>query len=97
MDNKAMNVSDTNRQAMEIKNLNKYLAMGNGRGRLNSAATVYDGNVGYFFVSTMAVDGVEQESIIFSCSNTDHGMTLNPDMDMVITEFPAHPKFWVKE
>lgn len=78
-------VSETDLQAMEIKGLNMYLAAGNGRGRLNSAATVYNGKVGYFFVSGTA----EHECILFSCSHTDENGTSNEDV--VITEFPAHP------
>ena len=86
MDNKTKNISEVDRQTMEIEGLNKYLAAGNGRGRLNSAASVYDGVVGYFFVSEIEVGGVKQESILFSNSQIDHN-------GLVITEFPAHPKY----
>lgn len=91
MNIKTKNVSEANQQAMEIDGLNKYLAAGNGRGRLNSAANVYNGEVGYFFVGKIDVGGVQQESILFSRSQTDHGLTSNDDI--VITEFPAHPKY----
>lgn len=90
MDNKTMNTNEANQQAKEIEGYNGYLALGQGRGRLNSAATVYDGKVGYFFVGTIDVDGVKQESILFACETTDHEVTTNDDI--VITEFPAHPK-----
>lgn len=90
MGNKAMNISEANQQAKKIEGCNGYLALGQGRGRLNSAATVYDGKVGYFFVGTIDVDGVKQESILFACETMDHGVITNDDI--VITEFPAHPK-----
>lgn len=82
------NVSKADLQAMEIKGINVYLAAGNGRGRLNSAGTVYNGNVGYFFVSGKG----EHERILFSCNHTDD--TGSSNEDVVITEFPAHPKFY---
>ncbi|MCY1276834.1 hypothetical protein D9M68_294760 [compost metagenome] len=67
-------------QADHIDFVNHYLDTGNGRGRLQSAATIYDGKVGYFFVSPIRVGGVVTDSILFSCM---------PHDDIVITSFPT--------
>jgi hypothetical protein len=67
----------------QVQAYNMYLAAGEGCGRLISAATVYDGKVGYFSVETITVDGVEQECIIFHCS---------PHDALFITAFPLQPK-----
>lgn len=90
MNNKKMNVGEASQQYLKIEGIDKYLASGNGHGRLNSAATIYDGKVGYFFVGMIDVGGVKQESILFSCEKTDHGVTTNNDI--VITKFPPTPK-----
>lgn len=81
-------------QDIQLDNLNKYLAAGNGCGRLNSAAAVYNGQVGYFFVSSRDVGGVKQESIFFSCTGDD---VSGSNSLIVITEFPAHPKYFEKK
>ena len=70
-------------QAQQLQGLNRYLAAGQGRGRLISAATVYNGQVGYFFVSHVEVEGVKQECILFSGLGGE---------DIVITAFPLQPK-----
>lgn len=81
-------------QEEQIKSINVYLEKGGGRGRLHSAATVYQGKVGYFFVSKLMIDGVEQEAILFSntIGDTENGITTNHDL--VITQFPAHKKHY---
>ena len=76
-------------QADEIESINAYLARGDGRGRLNSAAAVCNGLVGYFFVGRFSIGGKVQEAIYFSCTQPDG---TNPDI--LITHFPAHPKYW---
>ncbi len=50
----------------QIKFVNDYLAAGDGRGRLQSQACVYDGQAGYFFLGKVWVNGVEKEAISFS-------------------------------
>jgi len=67
-------------QEKHLEAVNQYLKLGNGRGRLQSAAAVYDGKVGYFFVSSIVYDGVKTDSIIFS--------TFDGAGDVGITEFP---------
>lgn len=81
-------------QEEQIESINTYLTKGGGRGRLNSAATVYQGKVGYFFVSKLMIDGEEQEAILFSntIGDTDRGVTTN--LDLVVTQFPAHKKYY---
>lgn len=49
-----------------LKWMNSYLAEGNGRGHLNSDATIFNGSVGYFFVSTIEISGVKKECIRYS-------------------------------
>ena len=83
-------------QDVQLEDLNRYLAAGNGRGRLNSAATVYNGEVGYFSVASISVGGVKQESILFSCVDTVHE-GIRSNSDIVITEFPPHPKYFEKK
>ena len=61
-----------------LEGLNIYLDAGNGRGRLASKATVYDGRVGYFFIRTETCDGKKVERIVFS--NFDEG-------DIVVSDF----------
>ena len=68
-------------QEKHLDAVNQYLKLGNGRGRLQSAAAVYDGKVGYFFVSSIVFDGVTTDSIIFSTVDgaTDIGITAFPN------------------
>jgi len=81
-------------QAQQMEGVNRYLAKGGGRGRLNSAATVYQGKVGYFFVSKMMVDGEEQEAILFSNTIGDNDKGVTTNHDIVVTQFPAHKKYY---
>lgn len=67
-------------QEKHLDAVNQYLKLGNGRGRLQSEAAVYDGKVGYFFVSSIEYDGVKTDSIIFS--------TVDGATDICITAFP---------
>lgn len=55
----------------EIANVNKYLDAGHGRGTLISRATVYDGKVGYFCVTSVWVNNVKKRGIKFACSPHD--------------------------
>ncbi|MBK6907598.1 MAG: hypothetical protein IPH08_11180 [Rhodocyclaceae bacterium] len=53
-----------------LDSMNQFLAEGNGRGSLNSTATVFNGTVGYFFIGSITLSGVKQECIFFSdCDN----------------------------
>lgn len=71
-------------EAQQLQSINMYLACGHGRGRLISAATVYDGKVGYFCVHPLWSRGGQQaECILFVC---------DPHKDIVITAFPLQPK-----
>ena len=85
---------NTQTQEKQIESINAYLAQGSGRGRLNSAATVYQGKVGYFFVSKFTINGEEHEAILFSntIGDNDNGVTTNDDF--VVTQFPAHKKYF---
>ena len=80
MDTKANELTE----AQQLQGLNRYLAAGQGRGRLISAATVYNGQVGYFFVNHIEIEGEKQECILFST-----GMGSE---DIVVTAFPLQPK-----
>jgi len=77
-------------EAQQLQCINTYLAAGHGRGRLISAATVYDGKVGYCCVHPIWRNGVEQgECILFVC---------NPHENVLITAFPLQPKAsWASE
>lgn len=78
-------ITKNDSSAQEIEFFNAYLAAGHGRGRLNSAGTVYDGKVGYFCVTSIWVEGERQDSILFACM---------PHDDIVVTAFPPIPKVW---
>ncbi len=71
-------------EAEQLQAINRYLAAGHGRGRLISAATIYESQVGYFCVQQVMVDGKRQDSILF----------VTPDTDIVISSFPAQPDTW---
>jgi hypothetical protein len=79
-------------QTQQMEGLNRYLASGNGRGRLNSAATIYQGKVGYFFVSKMNVGGEQQEAIFFSYDTGGDESGLGSSDTILITHFPAQKK-----
>lgn len=64
--------------------VNSYLTLGNGRGRLQSKATVYNGKIGYFFVGMIKSEGERAESIIFS--------TVDGGPDTILTQFPFFTK-----
>lgn len=63
-----------------LASLNKYLTLGNGMGRHQSAATIYNGEIGYFYVSSVKVDGEKVDSILFS---TGDGRPVT-----IVTKFP---------
>lgn len=74
-------------EAELLRCINMYLACGHGRGRLISAATVYNGKVGYFCVHKLWSHGGQQEDcILFVC---------DPHEDIVITAFPPQPNAYL--
>ena len=79
-------------QTQQMEGLNRYLASGNGRGRLNSAATIYQGKIGYFFVSKTNVGGEQQEAIFFSYDTGGDESGLASSDTILITHFPAQKK-----
>lgn len=79
-------------QTQQMEGLNRYLASGNGRGPLNSAATIYQGKIGYFFVSKMNVGGEQQEAIFFSYDTGGDESGLGSSDTILITHFPAQKK-----
>ena len=70
-------------EAEQLQYINMYLAAGHGRGRLISAATVYDGKAGYFCVHPIRISGEQKgECILFACA---------PHDDVLIATFPPQP------
>lgn len=59
-----------------------YLAHGNGRGRLQSTAVIFEGKAGYFCIHRICVEGKEQDAIIFCCM---------PHDDVLLTALPQDP------
>lgn len=81
----------TDSQKREIDGLNAYLSIGNGIGKLNSAATIYEGHVGYFYVDTIRTqNGTKQEAIVFSCTLNEGA--ISSSHKIVVTELPGHKK-----
>jgi hypothetical protein len=61
--------------------MNSYLAEGNGRGRLNSDATIFNGSVGYFFVGHIKISRVEKECILFSTISDQMMISTFPELE----------------
>lgn len=55
----------------ELASVNHYVASGNARGRLQSEATEFRGDVGYFFVGPVWVGKIKREAIMFSSIRGD--------------------------
>ncbi|MDD2740665.1 MAG: hypothetical protein PHV02_00190 [Rhodocyclaceae bacterium] len=82
----------SNLQARQLEGLDRYLADGNGRGRLNSAATIYQGKVGYFFVSKTNFGGELQDAIQFATDTGDDGSGCASNDTILVTQLPARKK-----
>lgn len=67
-----------------LDSMNQFLAEGNGRGSLNSTATLFNGTVGYFFIDTIEISDVKQECIFFCDCDNDIIVTSLPEEDAVM-------------
>lgn len=63
----------------KVANIEAYVEHGNARGRSASAATVYQGKAGYFFISSREIYGKKRDVVFFS-----HG-----DGDVTVTDLNA--------
>jgi hypothetical protein len=66
-----------------LASIDKYLERDCGRGRLQSAATVYQGKVGYFFVSNVEFHGAKRDCILFSTTEgTSHDIVVTSEREL---------------